>query len=146
MNSRKLVCRIQRITHQTRYFSEAPPDAGKGDRLYNILVKAVDSQPRPRPDFSPEEAAKNSEIGRQYVIGRFKRHNEINHDLACKIRLKQHAIRMMPKLSDELGYLREEALKIDDTEESMPPLFRPIPLDTPPIEDFDPTQFIAKDE
>jgi hypothetical protein len=28
----------------------------------------------------------------------------------------------------------------------MPPLFRSIPLDTPPIEDFDPTQFIAKDE
>ena len=91
-----------------------------------------------------EEAVKNHEIGRQYVIGKFQVHNEIRHDLACKMRLKEHAIRLMPRLSDELGYLREEALKIDVTEESMPPLFRSIPLDTPPIENFDPSEFIEK--
>ena len=145
MNYTKLLRQISRASHQARCFSEAPADS-KGDRISNILVRAVDSIPRKRPKFSTEDAARNSEIGRNYVIGKFQAHNEIHHDLACKMRLKEHAIRMMPRLSDDLGYLREEALKIDLHEDSMPPLFRPIPLDTPPIEGYDPSEFIEKDE
>lgn len=73
-------------------------------------------------------------------------HNDIHHDLACKIRLKEHAIRMMPRNTDELGYLRTEALKIDSSPESMPPLYRSIPFDTPPIEGYDASQFLDEDE
>lgn len=139
--------RISKISGENaRYFSEAAPGGGKGDRLHNILLRAADSRPRPRPKLLPKEIARNSEIGRQYVIGKFQLHNAIRHDLACKMRLKEHAIRMMPQISDEMGYLREAALKIDTTEESMPPLHRSIPLDTPPIEDFDPSNFIEKDQ
>jgi len=47
---------------------------------------------------------------------------------------------MMPR-----GYLREQALEVDGSDESMPPLFRSIPLDTPPIEGFDPTLFMNED-
>jgi len=130
----------RRITQQTRSFSEAPAENEKGDRLTNILMRAIDTYPRPRPQFSPEEAAKNNSIGKQYVIGKFQVHNAIHHDLACKIRLKEHAIRMMPR-----GYLREQALEVDGSDESMPPLFRSIPLDTPPIEGFDPTLFMNED-
>lgn len=127
-----------------RHFSEVAPD-GKGDRLHNILVQAVNSRPRPRPKLSSEEAAKNAEIGRKYVIGKFHAHNVIHHDLACKMRLKEHAIRMMPRISDGMGYLKEKALQIDVSEESMPPLYRSVPLDTPEIEDFDPSDFIEKE-
>lgn len=80
------------------------------------------------------------------MIGRFQMHNEINHDLACKIRLKEHAIRMMPRKEDKMGYLREKALEVDDSEESMPPLYRPIPLDTPPVEGYDVSQFVTREE
>jgi hypothetical protein len=126
--------------------SEAPVDTG-GDRLTNILIRAIDSKPRPRPKLSPEEAKKNYEIGRNYVIGRFQRHNEVMHDLACKMKMKSHAIKMMPRSTDEtLGYLRKEALKIDSSRSSMPPLYRPIPLDTPPVPGYDASKYILEDD
>lgn len=131
-------------TKQNRSFSDSGEE--KGDRLTNILIRAINSRPRPRPKFTPEEYAKHYEYGRNYVIGRFQVHNEINHDLACKIRLKEHAIRMMPRRDDKLGYLREKALEVDDDEDSMPPMYRPIPLDTPPVEGYDVSQFVARDE
>jgi hypothetical protein len=53
---------------------------------------------------------------------------------------------MMPRNTDELGYLRTEALKIDSSPESMPPLYRSIPFDTPPIEGYDASQFLDEDE
>jgi len=144
--SRQTLHKISRIGIQTRLFSDASQAGQKGDRISAILARAVDSRPRPRPKLSSEEAAKNYNIGREYVIGKFQRHNEINHDLACKIRLKEHAIRMMPRNTDEMGYLREEALKIDISEESMPPMYRPIPLDTPPIEGFNASDYIDKED
>lgn len=128
----------------SRFFSDASDE--KGDRLTNILIRAIDARPRPRPKFSPEEYAKHYEYGRNYVIGRFQVHNEINHDLACKIRLKEHAIRMMPRTGDKLGYLREKALEVDGSEEGMPPMYRPIPLDTPPVEGYDVSQYVAREE
>jgi hypothetical protein len=151
ISTSKIISRLPRRTRISieipqRSFSEEAPESSKGDRITNILTKAVDTRPRPRPDFSLEEAAKNYQIGRDYNIGRFKVHNDIHHDLACKIRLKEHAIRMMPRNTDELGYLRMEALKIDSSPESMPPLYRSIPFDTPPIEGYDASQFLDEDE
>lgn len=128
----------------SRSFSDSGGE--KGDRLTNILIRAVNSRPRPRPKFTPEEYAKHYEYGRNYVIGRFQMHNEINHDLACKIRLKEHTIRMMPRKDDKLGYLREKALEVDDSDESMPPMYRPIPVDTPPVEGYDVSQFVARED
>lgn len=147
----KIISRLPRRTRisiagSLRSFSEAPEESTKGDRITNILTKAIDSKPRPRPALSPEELTTNHEIGRNYVIGRFKVHNEIHHDLACKIRLKEHAIRMMPRNTDDLAYLRTKALEIDGSIATMPPLYRSIPLDTPPIAGFNPAQFLEKDE
>lgn len=94
------------------------------------------------PPASPEEMARRAEIGRNYVIGKFKRHNKLQHDLACKIKMKNHAIRMLPR--DTMW--KEEALKVDVTGEGMVPKWRRIPVDTPPIPDFDISKFIVRDE
>jgi len=135
-------CKAKFFIRQTRAFSDK---AEGGDKLTNLLIKAIDAKPTPRPKFSPEEYAKHYEIGRNYVIGSFKVHNETNHDLACKIRLKNHAIKMIPRSTDEeLAYLRENALLIEVDDNSLPPVHRSIPLDTPPVEGYDPSAFIAE--
>jgi len=119
----------------------------KGDRLTNILIQVIDSKPRPAPKLSKEEVERRHNIGRNYVIGNFKKHNEINHDLACKIKMKNHAIAMLPKKSDKkYGYLRDSALSVSIDDEFMPPFERPIAVDTPPIKDFDPSVFINEEE
>lgn len=132
------------ISSAVRRMSEAPVDTG-GDRLTNVLIKAVDARPRPRPKFSPEELKKNYDIGRSYVIGCFQRHNEIMHDLACKMKMKSHAIKMMPRSTDEkMGYLRREAMTIDSSQSSLPPMYRPIPLDTPPVPGYQASNYIIE--
>jgi hypothetical protein len=89
------------------------------------------------PSPSEEERKRRHEIGRNYVIGRFNQHNELHHDLGCKLQLKKHAIKMLPRNTR----LKEAALRID---EDYPPLWRNIPVETPPIENFDPSPFIAE--
>ena len=75
------------------------------------------------------------------MIGKFKQHNELNHDLACKLKMKNHAIKLLPKANDEhFGYLKKAALTLD--EDMVPPYHRPIPVDTPPIPGFDPSKFM----
>ena len=155
MQTRNLLTKLHRINRpsvstqvtaagSTRCFSD---EGEKGDRISNLLIKAIDSQPRPRPKFSPEEQAKHYEIGRNYVIGNHQVHNELNHDLACKIRLKNHAITMMPRNTDEkLGYLKKHAMTVDMDEESMVPMYRTIPLDTPPIKDFNSRDYLEEEE
>mmetsp|Transcript_27493 Transcript_27493/g.32087 ORF Transcript_27493/g.32087 Transcript_27493/m.32087 type:complete len:167 (+) Transcript_27493:275-775(+) len=119
----------------------------KGDRITNILTRAIDAQPRTPPEPTPEEAKRRYDIGRNYVIGNFRQHNEIHHDLACKIRMKNHAIKMLPRENDEkYGYIRTAALNVDVDDDSMPPYYRPIPVDTAPIPGFDPSTFINDDE
>ncbi len=119
----------------------------KKDRLTDILVKFLDAQPRSPTPPSPEEAQRRHTIGRNYVIGSFNRHNDIEHDLACKIKLKQHAIALLPSKGDEeFGYLRNEALKVDMGEGAVPPYYRPIAADTPPIPGFDPSLYINEEE
>ena len=83
--------------------------------------------------------ARRFEIGRQYVIGKFKRHNELNHDLTCKIKMKMFAVKMLPRGTR----WKEEALKITD---EGPPLYRHIPLDTPPIPGYKVSDWVRKEE
>lgn len=113
---------------------------GGHDRVLDTILRALDapfSKESPEPD--EEEKARRFEIGRNYVIGMFELHNELNHDLACKMKMKRFAIKMLPRNSK----LKEEALKID---KSGPPLWRPIMADTPPIPGFDPSKFIHRDD
>ena len=103
---------------------------GQRDKALDVALRALDAKKKPEPPISEEEKKRRCEIGRNHVIGRFERHNEIHHDLACKLVMKQHAIKMMPKDS----FLREEALRIDyTTEEFEPPLARHVPMETPPV-------------
>ena len=112
---------------------------GTRDRELDLILASLDAPLRLEGELSPEEKARRYEIGRNYVIGRFRQHNEIHHDLACKIKLKSHAIKMIPKNTK----LKEEAMKIDD---SCPPGWRHIAKWTAPIPGFDPSQFVDKDD
>jgi hypothetical protein len=116
---------------------KAPDESLRAKNLALVLA-ALDAPERKEPPISDEEKARRHEIGRNYVIGRFNQHNEIEHDLSCKIQMKKHAIKMLPR-----NYLREEALKPND---EMPPLWRHLPVWTPPIPGFDPTPFLEKEE
>ncbi|GKY92748.1 hypothetical protein MPSEU_000244800 [Mayamaea pseudoterrestris] len=114
--------------------------AGGRPNDLQLVLAALDAPMRQEPPLSQEEKDRRHQIGRNYVIGKFRQHNEIHHDLACKLQMKKHAINMLPKNSK----LREEALKIDD---SGPPTWRNMPVWTPPIPGFDPSQLAGtKDE
>lgn len=112
---------------------------GGHDRHLDLILRCLDAPISEPPKPPEEEAKRNYEIGRAYNIGMFEQHNAREHDLACKMKLKNFAIKMLPRNSK----LKEEALKVDD---SVPPLWRPIPNDTPPIPNFDPSKFIHHDD
>jgi hypothetical protein len=115
-------------------------DAGSRPSELQLILAALDAPTQQEPAISQEERDRRSQIGRNYVIGKFRQHNELHHDLACKLQMKQHAINMLPKHSK----LREEALKID---ESGPPSWRKHAVWTPPIPGFDPNQLdMTRDE
>jgi len=105
----------------------------------DLILAALDAPIRKEPPVSEEEKARRHEIGRNYVIGRFRQHNELYHDLNCKIQMKKHAVNMLPKNSK----LKEEAMEIDY---EGPPLWRNLPVWTAPIPGFDPSQFVEKEE
>ena len=109
------------------------------NKRYNMILGALDAPVTKPPPASPEEMERRHQVGRNYVIGQFERHNEMQHDLACKIKLKNHAIKMLPKGTK----LRAEALEEDD---EGPPAWRHIPVWTPPIPGFDPDEFMEQDE
>ena len=128
-------------------FEQQADEKSKSDRMTKVLIDVIDAKPRKAAKPTKEEAERRHRIGRNYVIGNFKRHNEINHDLACKIKLKNHAIRLLPKKDDpKFGYLKMAAMEIDMGEDATPPYSRPIPMDTPPIPDFDPSRFMVEEE
>jgi hypothetical protein len=103
---------------------------GSRDRALDIILRCLDAPKATEPPISEEERQRRHEIGRNYVIGRFEAHNELNHDLACKLVMKQHAIQMLPRDSK----LREEALKVNySTTESVTPLDRPLPTEDGPL-------------
>jgi hypothetical protein len=118
--------------------SVAQDDGGSSKEL-NLVLASLDAPSRTEPPISKEEKDRRHQIGRNYGIGRFRQHNEIEHDLACKIQMKKHAIKMMPRDSK----LKEEALKTDADD---PPMWRNIAMLTPPIKNFDPSQFVERDD
>jgi hypothetical protein len=109
------------------------------DRNLELILSALNAPNRVEGAIDTTERARRSAVGRNHVMGRFQQHNEIHHDLACKIQLKKHAIQMMPRNSK----LKEEALKIDGVG---PPLWRHIAKWTPPIANFDPTEFVDRED
>ena len=114
-------------------------DESSQSREYNLIISALDAPMRKEPPISEEEKARRHEIGRNYTIGRFRFHNEVHHDLTCKMHLKTHAINMLPRDSK----IKEEAL-IDNTED--PPPWRRLPSWTPPIPNFDPSEYMIKSD
>ena len=128
------------------------------NRLVDLMTKAYDAPYTIPPKASAEEMARRAEIGRNYVIGSFKRHNEIYHDLACKIRMKKHAMKLLPREGD----VGDEPIDIDGSKKTVygkwrssalqerdrwgPPDTRPIPLLTPPIEGFDASIYMDAEE
>ncbi len=68
-----------------------------------LLIKAYDAPSLIPPMPSVEEADRRYEVGRNYVIGSFERHNEMYHDLAVKIRMKRYALQLLPREKYDLG-------------------------------------------
>ena len=101
------------------------------DKNLALLLAALEAPIKKEPPISDEEKARRYEIGRNYVIGKMREHNEIHHDLTCKLHMKHHAVKMLPRKSK----LKEEALKVSD---EYPPLWRDMPTWTPPIPGFNP--------
>ena len=137
-------------------------------RMMDIMIRAHDAAPLEPPPATSEEMERRYHIGRNYVIGCFRRHNELNHDLAVKIRMKRYAIKMLPREGIDLGdnaattttavggttsgqsgrsvygRWKEEALRINHN--FGPPEHRHIPMYTPPIEGFDVNQYMNRDD
>jgi hypothetical protein len=147
--------------------SQVAAKEAQSAKMQRLLVAALDAPYLGPPPVSEEEMAERYRIGRNYVIGCWEEHNERNHDLAVKIRMKKNAIKMLPKegqVGDRLidsnntegveetpgekvsvyGQWREKALKIDDW--NAPPGWRPIPVYTPPIPGFDIEEYINTDD
>jgi hypothetical protein len=116
-------------------------DGEKGGKARDleVILAALDADKTKPPPADEEESARREEIRKQYTIGRFKQHNEDNHDLTCKMRMKQHALKMLPRNSK----LKEQALEIDDTN---PPRWRTLPAWTAPIPGFNPNKFMTLEE
>jgi hypothetical protein len=108
-------------------------------RDVEILLKCLDAPSTVPPPADAQESARRENILKNYNIGRFQQHNEHNHDLSCMLRMKMHAIKMLPKGS----ILKEKALEIDDVG---PPRWRNIPAWTAPIPGFNPNEFVYTDE
>jgi len=114
-------------------------EGSKKDPEIQMLIRCIDTPQPPKPKLTDEQKERHYNAGKNYVIGKFNEHNALNHDLACKIKLKQHAIKLLPK--DEGTTWKEDALKIEVTRESFPPLWRNIPTEFPPIPGFNPEEF-----
>lgn len=114
--------------------------SGGRSRELEILLASLDAPKAKTPPPADEaEAKRREDVLKAYTIGKFQQHNRENHELACKLKLKQHAMKMLPKNSK----LREKALEVDDT---MPPRWRKMPAWTPPIPGFDPSEFMIQEE
>mmetsp|Transcript_22179 Transcript_22179/g.39890 ORF Transcript_22179/g.39890 Transcript_22179/m.39890 type:complete len:147 (-) Transcript_22179:260-700(-) len=134
--------------------SKSAAKEANANRITDLLTKAFDAPSQKPPKASEEEMARRFQVGRNYNIESFKRHNEWNHDLAVKIRMKRWAMKMLPRegdVGDEMvngkslyGKWKGEAVRIND--EWGPPNHRLVPMHTPPIEGFDPSQYMDKGE
>jgi hypothetical protein len=75
-------------------FSDADFAAARSKDL-DLILAALNAPMRLEPPISEEEKARRHEIGRNYVIGRFKQHNAIHHDLAWYVVATCHTIRIL---------------------------------------------------
>lgn len=155
---RKAQKKVNKVKVAPSAQAKAQSKAAAESKMVNLLTMAYDAPMVKPPEPSPEEKERRHQIGRNWVIGQWKEHNEINHDLAVKIRMKRYAMKMLPKegeLGDSLvsvdgketsvyGRWKSEAHKINDMHG--PPDHRHIPMWTPPIEGFDISQYIESEE
>ncbi len=142
-------------TTSSRYFSDEGPkkriikvkkkekksSSGESGRSRDLelLLGFLDAPKVKPPPADEDETARRELVLKNYNIGKFKQHNEENHDIACKLRMKSHAISMLPKQT----VLKEKALEIDD---EYPPRWRTIPAWTPPIPGFNPADHVSTEE
>lgn len=106
---------------------------GGRDKQLDLVIRSLDAKKARPPPPDDEELARRNVMGRNYVIGRFEQHNALQHDLSCKIVMKQHAIKMLPRDSR----IREQALNVNYgttrmDAEAVPPLERHVPTEHPP--------------
>jgi hypothetical protein len=115
-------------------------NAGGRTKELEVILAGLDA-PTSKEDPAPdkEEVERRDRILQAYTVGRWQQHNALNHDLACKIQMKKHAVKMMPKDSK----LKEEALKVDT---QGPPRWRTIPAWTAPIPGFNAEEFMNAEE
>mmetsp|Transcript_110539 Transcript_110539/g.319404 ORF Transcript_110539/g.319404 Transcript_110539/m.319404 type:complete len:155 (-) Transcript_110539:1577-2041(-) len=129
----------------SRYFGSVKKKEkkSKGDtsrpRDLEVILSALDAPVIKPPPADKEEIERREKIHKAYTIGKFKEHNDENHDIACKLKMKQHALNMLPRSTK----LKEKALEVDN---KGPPRWRRIPSWTPPIPGFDPNQFTLTEE
>jgi len=83
--------------------SKLEKQVSQESRMEALLIKAYDAPSLLPPSPSVEEANRRYEVGRNYVIGSFERHNEMYHDLAVKIRMKRYALQLLPREKYDLG-------------------------------------------
>jgi hypothetical protein len=114
-------------------------NSGGRTKELEVILAALDAPTTKAPSPDKEEVERRERILKAYTVGRWKQHNDLNHDLACKIQMKKHAIKMLPKDSK----LKEEAMKVDTLG---PPRWRTIPAWTAPIPGFDPKEFMSTEE
>jgi len=126
--------RIVKVKKKERKSSD-----GGRSRDLELLLAFMDAPKTKPPPADEEETARREIVQKNYTIGKFKEHNEENHDIACKMKMKKHAISMLPKGS----VLKEKALVVDD---KFPPRWRLIPAWTPPIPGFNPSDYMGTEE
>lgn len=128
--------KAQKVKKKKKKKGASGEGSGGRDKQLELVLRALDAPKTRPPPADDEEMARRYQVGRNYNIGCFERHNEMQHDLACKLVMKQHAIKMLPKDSK----IREEALSVDygltklgPNDPLVPPLEQPIPREFPPV-------------
>jgi hypothetical protein len=93
----------------------------------DFFSRCLNAKKAIEPPISEEEKLRRYNVGRNYVIGNFNLHNEIQHDLSCKMKLKTLAIQMLPRGT----VWKEEALRLPNPStidlEMFPPVNRSLP-------------------
>ncbi|KAL3919417.1 MAG: hypothetical protein SGILL_003763 [Bacillariaceae sp.] len=128
----------QRIVKVKKKEKKSKGDSGRSRDL-EVLMACLDAPKVKPPPADEDEKMRREKVLKNYTIGKFQQHNQENHEIAAKLKMKKHAINMLPKNSK----LKEKALEIDDT---LPPRWRKIPAWTPPIPGFDPSEFMVTED